>query len=143
MTDATRTEPLEKEIRIEATPETVFEFFLDPEKMTRWLCDAATVDPRPGGAYLQTHPGPDGRDYHMRGELVEVSPPSRLVFTWGFEEPNMIVRPGSTAVEVTLQPDDGGTLLRLVHHDLPESEVRDHTAGWQTLLARLEAAARG
>jgi uncharacterized protein YndB with AHSA1/START domain len=38
-----------KEVRIGASPETVFAFFTDPEKLTRWLYDGATVDPRPGG----------------------------------------------------------------------------------------------
>jgi uncharacterized protein YndB with AHSA1/START domain len=32
----------------------------------------------------------------MRGEFVEVSPPSRLVFTWGFENPD--VGPGEVWV---------------------------------------------
>ena len=27
---------VEQEVRIAARPETVFEFFIDPEKMTRW-----------------------------------------------------------------------------------------------------------
>ena len=46
-----------KEVRIKASPETVFAFFTDPVKFTRWLCDRATVDSRPGGINHQTHPG--------------------------------------------------------------------------------------
>ena len=42
---------LEKEVRIEARPETVFPFFTDPAKMTRWKGRSATLDPRPGGTY--------------------------------------------------------------------------------------------
>ena len=41
----------ELEVRIQAPPETVFEFFVDPEKMTRWKGTEAELDPRPGGRY--------------------------------------------------------------------------------------------
>ena len=41
-------QPLEKEVRIEARPETVFPFFTDPAKMTRWKGRSAVLDPRPG-----------------------------------------------------------------------------------------------
>lgn len=41
-------EPLIREIDIEAIPETGFEFFVDPAKLTRWLADEATLDPTSG-----------------------------------------------------------------------------------------------
>ena len=53
-----------------------------------------------------------------RGEFVELDPPHRLVFTWGWQD-NPVVPPGSTTVEVTLQAIDDGTLVRLVHRGLP------------------------
>jgi uncharacterized protein YndB with AHSA1/START domain len=140
VTAEARTEPIVHERQIDASPETVFAFFTDPEKLTRWLAAEATVDPRPGGVYWQTHLGRDGERYLMRGECVEVSAPSRIVFTWGFENDNRDVRPGSSTVEVTLEPRDGGTWLRLVHRDLPESERGDHDGGWVTMLDRLAAA---
>ena len=140
MTAEARTEPIVHERQIDASPETVFAFFTDPEKLTRWLAMEATVDPRPGGVYRQTHLGRDGERYLMRGEVVEVSAPSRVVFTWGFENENRDVRPGTSTVEVTLEPRDGGTWLRLVHRDLPQPERGDHDAGWGTMLDRLAAA---
>ena len=45
------TSVVEREIRIEAEPETVFAFFTDPEKMVRWMGIGATLDPRPGGVF--------------------------------------------------------------------------------------------
>ena len=51
MAQAERTEATEHEVRIAATPETVFGFFTDPEKMTRWKGTTAKLDPRPGGIY--------------------------------------------------------------------------------------------
>ena len=146
MSEAVETEPIVKEVRIDASPETVFAFFTEPEKLTRWLCDEATVDPRPGGVNHQTHPGdednPDG-PYYMRGKFVEVSPPSRVVFTWGYENPDIGVRPGSSTVEVTLEPDGAGTHLQLVHRDLPKPERAGSDRGWDKMLARLAIAVTG
>jgi uncharacterized protein YndB with AHSA1/START domain len=76
----------------------------------------------------------------MRGEFVEVEPPSRVVFTWGFENPDIEVGPGESTVEVTFEPRDGGTLVRLVHSGLPESEIAAHSGGWTEMLKRLAAA---
>jgi uncharacterized protein YndB with AHSA1/START domain len=135
-----RTEPIVHERQIDASPETVFAFFTDPEKLTRWLAIEATLDPRPGGVCRQTHVGRDGVRFLMRGEFVEVSPPSRLVFTWGFENESADVGPGASTVEVTFEPRDGGTWLTLVHRDLPASERAGHDGGWKTRLGRLATA---
>lgn len=133
-------EPLIREIDIKATPETVFEFFVDPAKLTRWLAAEATLDPRPGGV---CHLVPAGADNYMEGEFLEVDAPKRVVFTWGFNNPDAGVRPGGSTVEVTLSPIDTGTRLRLVHRGLPADAVADHSGGWTTMLARLVEAVRG
>jgi uncharacterized protein YndB with AHSA1/START domain len=73
-----RPEAGELEVRIEARPETVFEFFVDPEKMSRWKGTSAELDPRPGGRYRVG--GIAGAT--VVGEFVEIDPPRRLVFTW-------------------------------------------------------------
>lgn len=58
-------EPGVREIHIHASPETVFEFFVDADKLTRWLATAATLGPRLGGACI---PGARGR---RRGPWLE------------------------------------------------------------------------
>jgi uncharacterized protein YndB with AHSA1/START domain len=140
VTTRATTEPIVHERQIDARPETVFAFFTDPTKLTRWLAVDATLDPRPGGICAHTHLGRNGVDYLMRGEFVEVDFPSRVVFTWGFENDDRDVRPGESTIEVTLEPRDGGTWLTLVHRDLPDSERSDHDGGWAIMLDRLEAA---
>jgi len=135
-------EPIVREIHIRATPETVFEFFTDARRLTRWLASEATLDPRPGGVCHQEHAREDGSggSYHMRGEFVEVSPPERVVFTWGFTDPDVGVPPGSSVVDVTLTPDGGGTRLRLEHRDLPAAAIDSHADGWTGMLERLATA---
>jgi uncharacterized protein YndB with AHSA1/START domain len=127
------------EIRISATPETVFAFFVDPDKMTRWMGSGVELDPRPGGTYaLDINAGA-----RARGTFVEAVPPSRVVFTFGWEA-DQAVPPGSGTVEVTLTPDGDGTHVRLVHRGLMTAEMREqHADGWQHYLARLRVAAGG
>lgn len=135
-----------REIDIEAAAETIFEFFVDPDKLTRWLAVQAELDPRPGGLCRQVHEGepPERRRFHMRGEFLEVDPPKRVVFSWGFEEPEVGVAPGASTVEVTLSPNAAGTGTRvlLVHRGLPPATVADHGGGWVTMLNRLAGAVR-
>ena len=135
-------EPLVREIDIDAGPETVFEFFVDSEKLTRWLAVAATLDPRPGGACIQVHVGDHRRPgrWEMRGEFLEIDAPTRVVFSWGFTDPEIGVPPGSSIVEVTLLRAGSGTRVRLVHRSLPATEVEDHARGWADMLDRLALA---
>jgi uncharacterized protein YndB with AHSA1/START domain len=132
---------VEREVRIKARAETIFPFFTEPDLMVRWMGQSAEVDPRPGGIYRVDV---DGKSHVARGEFVEVSPPDRVVFTWGWESGDSPVRPGSSTVEVTLTPDGDHTIVRLVHSDLPSRESADaHTTGWDHYLPRLEIVAAG
>jgi uncharacterized protein YndB with AHSA1/START domain len=133
---------VEREIRIAARPETVFEFFVDPQKMGEWKGRKAELDPRPGGRYRV-----EINDQAIaRGEYVEIEAPSRVVFTWGWEGQQSgehAVPPGSSRVEVDLIPDGDGTLVRLRHLDLPEQSREIHGQGWDLYLGRLSKAAAG
>jgi len=133
------TEPPRHELRIAAPPEVVFPYFTDPARMVEWMGVAALLDPRPGG---QLRVEVNGRDV-VGGEYLELEPPRRLVFSWGFEGTERAVAAGSTRVEVTLDPDGEGTLLTLRHHDLPGGARQAHEDGWTHYLTRLAHAAAG
>ena len=101
-----------REIAIAASPETVWEFLVQPEKATRWMGQAASLDPRPGGEY--------------RVEVI----------------------PGNVAlgefIEVELEPDGEGTLLRFMHSGLPDADATaKHAHGWDHYLERFKIAAAG
>lgn len=131
----------EREIRIEAPPQTVFPFLVDPDRMTSWMGTAAELDPRPGGVW---HVSVVGGRAVARGEFVSVDPPRSVVFTFGWEGPDQPVPAGSSKVEITLVPDGGGTILRLVHTALPDAHAAEqHTHGWTHYLSRLAVAAAG
>jgi uncharacterized protein YndB with AHSA1/START domain len=135
------TSVVEREIRVEAAPETVFPFFTDPEKMVRWIGVGAILDPRPGGVFsLDTVMG-----YPFAGEYLAVEPYSRIVFTWGYgdfpDEQNPLP-PGSSTVEVELVPDGEATIVRLSHR-VPAQLAEFHAMGWENYLDRLALAATG
>jgi uncharacterized protein YndB with AHSA1/START domain len=130
---------VEREVRIDAPPEAIFKFFVDPDQMVRWKGIRATLDPRPGGMYRVNVTGADV----ARGEYVEVSPYERVVFTWGWESDRNPVPPGSSTVEITLVPDGAATIVRLRHHGLPGGPEDRHAQGWEHYLARLAIAAGG
>jgi uncharacterized protein YndB with AHSA1/START domain len=131
---------VEVEVRIAASPETVFDFLVDPDKLIQWMGRSARLDPRPGGRF---HCDMNGVNI-AGGEYLEVEPPSRAVFTWGWEGERMSIGPGGSTVEVLLEPDGDGTHVRLIHRDLPtEESARKHGHGWDHYLARLAAAAGG
>jgi uncharacterized protein YndB with AHSA1/START domain len=134
------TEPVIEYTRtIAATPETVFEYFTDPEKMVQWMGTEATLDPRPGGV---CRINPTGHAV-MSGRFLEVEPPHRLVLSWGWETELFSTPPQSTLVEVTLTPTQEGTLLRLMHRRLDPSAHAFHRAGWDHYIPRLAGLASG
>lgn len=130
---------LEVSVHIAATPETVFPYFTDPDRYVLWMGTRAELEPRPGGVYRVTMR--DG--VQASGEFLEVDPPHRLVFSWGWNHDHAVA-PGSTRVEVTLAEEDGGTRVVLRDAGLPDSgQQTHHRKGWELYLGRLALASTG
>ena len=131
------------EITVEASPETVFEFFTEADKLQRWMGIDAAVDGRPGGTWRVDF---NGRGSAAAGEVVELDPPRRIVFTWGWEQgagAPFPLPPGASTVEVTLAREGERTRVRLEHRDLPPELRVFHRLGWGHSLPRLSVAAAG
>jgi uncharacterized protein YndB with AHSA1/START domain len=76
-------------------------------------------------------------------KFEEVTPNSRLVFSFGWEDAAFGITPGSSRIEIDLEPKDGGTQLFFVHSGLPEVAVEPHTDGWTHYHGRLAIVAAG
>lgn len=135
----TESDAVEREVRIDASPEDIFPFFIDAAKMVRWQGRSVSLDPRSGGVYRVDVNGTN----IARGEYVEVTPNSRVVFSWGWEGEDSAVPPGSSRVEITLTPDGDGTIVRLRHTGLPEDQRDAHLEGWTHYIDRLAVAGAG
>jgi uncharacterized protein YndB with AHSA1/START domain len=129
------------ERQVGAPPDVVFDAWLDPASLERWMAPypatvlAADVDPIVGGTFrIVMAVGDDLFDH--RGTYLEIDRPHRLAFTW--------ISPATheqeSLVTVTFTPADSATetIVRIVHERLPDEPARGaHEAGWSSILGRL------
>jgi uncharacterized protein YndB with AHSA1/START domain len=130
---------VEVRVRLESSPSEVFRYLTEPERYVRWQGVKAELDPRPGGVFrvwMDT-------DTVASGIYVDVEPPDRVVFTWGWEG-NADIPPGSTTVTVILEADGEHTVLLLRHAGLPDGEpAAMHEEGWRMFTGRLAVVCAG
>jgi uncharacterized protein YndB with AHSA1/START domain len=116
------------------SPERVWRALTDPAALAEWLMPN-DFEPRVGHKFqFRSKPMPGWRGY-VECEVIEVAPPRRLAYTWlgdaDWQAP--------TIVRWTLEPTDGGTLLRLEHTNLQEPWGRELQAmlsqGWKKMLS--------
>jgi len=130
---------IERTVRLGRPPHDVWSALTTPEGLSAWFGERATIDLRPGGAASMTFAG--GLTVEMRIERVEE--PNVFAYTWRLPDlPDD--DPRRTYVEFTLEPEQSGTVLRLVETgfaQLPLDTRRDtyesHSEGWSRELAEL------
>jgi len=123
-----------REIAIDAPAELVFSYFIDPSKHVTWQGTEADLDPQPGGKLRVTFaPG-----YVAVGTYLEVQPPTKIVYTWGWEQQGSdVLPPDASTVEITLEPSGPKTVVRLHHRGLPDPMMEFHSHGWDECLTEL------
>lgn len=124
-------------LAIEAPPERVFDHFVRPELLVRWMGDYAALDAQPGGAFAV-----DINGVIIRGHYTRVERPRLLEIAWG-EAGNPLMPPGSTHLVIRLSRQGDGTLLELEHRGLVDTEAEKHAIGWPHFLERLGTLASG
>ena len=127
------------EILIAAPVDVVYRLLTTVDGLMRWIAADAVVEPRSGGTLRWTHEN----GATMVGRFVELDPPHRLVFTYGWDGDLMGLPPEASTVEIHLEDRPGGTLLRLSHRGIPPDVVEEHRRGWIYFLDRLREAAPG
>ncbi len=126
----------EKSVLVPLTADETFALITEPDRLRRWQVITARVDLRAGGDFRWTIiPG-----HSAGGTFTEVDPGRRVVFTWGWEG-SADLPPGTSTVIITLEPAEGGTLVRLVHEGLTGEQEASHAEGWNHYLDRLVRAA--
>ena len=130
---------LEVEVRIAARPSTVFSFLDSADGMAQWFGSSVELDAKPGGILRVDI---NGRDI-AKGEIVEIVPAERIVFTFGWEGEGHPVPPGASRVEITLAADGDGTIVKLRHSGLTAEQAASHKEGWDHFLPRLLEVAEG
>ncbi len=126
-----------------ASPEVVYDEWLDPEGLVEWMCPRPAVPTR-----VELHPHIGGRfvfevddegfELSIAGEYLELDRPHRLTFTWNCStwEPS----DPDSVVTVLFEPHgDGHTLMTIQHDQLPPKLVDGHQRGWTAIGQQLEA----
>lgn len=127
--------------RFSASPERVFDAWLNPGTAGKWLFATPTghmvrveIDARVGGRFVFTDRR-DGEDIDHVGEYLEIDRPHRLVFTFAVPKFSTVY----TRVSVQIQALDNGCELTLTHEGiLPEYADRTES-GWRSILEGLSA----
>ena len=133
---------------IHAGPERLFRAWTEPTELARWWrMDApgwtfagATIDLRVGGEYALSMTDPSGTTHTARGHYRDVAPPTRLAFTWDWDDPRTKV--GATLVTVELNAIAEGITDVVVTHERFTDAARasSHETGWTQVLSVLARA---
>jgi uncharacterized protein YndB with AHSA1/START domain len=137
---------LEREIYVDATPETVFDVVSDPKHVREWWPDEASYDVTPGATGQIVFGDPEAGGGVVALTVLEVDRPRSFTLRW-------TQAPGETGVEgnsllgtVALTPEGGGTRLRMTETGFREmgwevavleQQYREHETGWDHFLPRL------
>lgn len=121
---------LDRSIVIHAEPKVVFRFFEESERWASWWGANSTIESKPRGRVLIRHAA--GMD--VVGEVIEVEPPERIVFSYGFLD-RTAASAGDSRVTIALEPLGQSTRLRLTH-EFNDAAARDeHVQGWRFQLS--------
>lgn len=135
---------LELKCVLDAAPERIFSTLTEPAELARWwgprgfTTPEIELDLRVGGSYRFAMQPPDGDLFHLAGEFLEIDRPSRLVYTFRWEEPDPDDR--ETVVRLSLRPVVDATELSLWQGEFAtEARVALHRSGWTESLEKLRA----
>jgi uncharacterized protein YndB with AHSA1/START domain len=123
-------------------PERVYNAFLDPDAMVKWLPPHGFTgkvhhaDAKVGGTYRMSFKNlTTGQSHAFGGEDLELVPGVRIVHTDKFDDPNL---PGEMRTTVMLKAVAVGTELSIVQEGIPAViPVEACYLGWQESLMLL------
>ena len=137
MTDTATELRLETSRVINASREALFDAWLDPEMLAKFMTPGANMsvpeaasDAREGGRFLVVMRAGD-KDMPHSGTYKTIDRPNRLAFTW--ESPFSSME--NSTVTIDFEEVEGGTNVQLTHVRFESEESRDnHLGGWAHIL---------
>lgn len=137
---------IEREIRIDASPEVVFDVVSNPEHVRQWWPDEAQYEPTPGSSGEIAFTTPAGERVPVGFQVVDAVPYRLFSFRWTQPTGEPARPDNSFLVTIELEPSGGGTRLRMTETGFRErgwddakvaAEHADHESGWDYHLPRL------
>ena len=127
---------------LDSPPEVAFDAFVDPDAQHELYAEApdwiveSECDLRVGGRWTISFGAPGNEPAREANVFEEVERPRRLVFASTMKMPD-----GSsvhTRVQVSFDPENGKTRIRIVQRGFPSPELRDSfESGWGSILEGL------
>ncbi|QUQ70520.1 TIGR03086 family metal-binding protein [Kutzneria sp. CA-103260] len=121
-------------VSVSTSADEAYAWLTEPARLRQWQLIAGRTDLRVGGEFrwlvAPTHTAV--------GTVTAAEPGRRLALAWGWEG-DKEVPPGSSTVDVTIEPAADGVTVRLVHQGLSDEQAKGHHEGWQHFLQRLRA----
>ena len=136
MEQSINSEPIIKEVLLDAAPAKVWKAITDKDEMKQWYFDLKEFKAVPGFEF-EFEGGPEDRIYIHQCKIVEVIPLKKLSYTWSYKGYQ-----GSTLVSFELFEEGEGTRLRLTHEGMesfvannnPDFDRKNFDAGWTHII---------
>jgi uncharacterized protein YndB with AHSA1/START domain len=137
---------IEREIYVDAAPETVFEVVSSPDHLEQWWPDAARYEPAAGSVGEIVFGDRDAGGVAVPFTVVDARPPRTFSFRWTHPADEVAARGNSLLVTFDLTPSGRGTLLRMTETGFREMgwtaavlerQYQEHVTGWDFYLPRL------
>jgi uncharacterized protein YndB with AHSA1/START domain len=133
--------------RMSASPERVYDAWLEPAKLRAWMSAAlkqmglsgemkrVEVDARVGGKFFFSDMREAGEARHW-GTYRVLDRPRRIEFTWIVDasqedEPSIVT--------ITIEPDGSGSIATIEHAKIFASYVERVESGWSNMLRAVDA----
>jgi uncharacterized protein YndB with AHSA1/START domain len=114
-------EAIEVSTTLPASPQTVYQAWLNSQAHGAFSGSPAQIDPRVGGGFTAW-------DGYIQGSTLELEPYRRIRQAWRTTE----FPEGSpdSDLEILLDPVPEGTLITLVHTQIPDNQGEEYRQGW-------------
>jgi uncharacterized protein YndB with AHSA1/START domain len=138
---------IEREVRIEASPEVVFDVISRPEHIRAWWSAETELEPVAGStSELTWRDEASGRVDVVPITVIDVQPPRLFSFRWTQRPGETPTSSNSLLVTFELSPSGTGTVLRLTETGFREqgwemavleAAYQEHVSGWDFYLPRI------
>jgi uncharacterized protein YndB with AHSA1/START domain len=118
---APRTRTIEQKVIIPATPNEVYDAFMDPVKHAEFTGDEASGSSEVGGEFIASNG-------YITAKNLELERGKRIVQEWSTSEWPEGYPP--SRLEITLKQTKGGTELIMVQTKVPSAQADSYDEGW-------------
>ena len=116
-----KTTTIKQKTLIPATPDEVYDAFMEAKKHSAFTGSKATSDPKVGGEFTAW-------DGYISGSNLELVKGKKIVQEWSTTDwPDKFP---SSRLELTFKGAKGGTEISMIHSNVPAEQADDLAEGW-------------